>query len=179
MSLTTLGDGRHELVARARAGSAVDAHFVSAEFTLTAAPAGIEIVDGVIDSAVEARRGEFCSAVAQAAAFHRAAAGHRDSCTHRRARSRRRRRSLQRWAVRGSPGAREAAEKPVLASGVFVVEDLAAGLDYGAPFMGRRALDDDNLHPPVIHENLGGGVYRFVFPQNDLRTSLPQGTSLI
>lgn len=175
MSLTTLGDGRHELVARARAGSTVNAHFVSAKFTLTAAPAGIEIVDGLIDSAANVaanfgapllRQPPFTVLLLDTITLRAPAGTFTPEAAF--------------FAALGGAGftwSKEAAEQPVLASGVFVVEDLVAGLDYGAPFLGRRALDDDNHRPPVIHANLGGGVYRFVFPQADLRTQWPEGTT--
>lgn len=170
ISLTTLGDGRHELVARARAGSAVNAHFTSAKFTLTTAPAGIEIVDGVIDSAANTvlprlNQPPFTVLLVDTITLRAPAGTFTPEAAF--------------FAALGGAGytwSMEAAELPVLASGVFVVEDLVAGLDYGVPFQGRRALDDDNLHPPVIDANLGGGVYRFVFPQADLRTSFPQGS---
>ncbi len=165
ISLTTLIDGRQELVARAKAGAKVNAHFTNAAFTLTSAPPGIEVVDGVIDSAVNApspriKQPPSLSLLLDTITLRAPAGTFSPEATF--------------FAALSGPGFTwqvTAAELPVLASGVFVVEDLFAGLDYGYPFSGRRALDDDNNNHPYILEKVGAATYRYVFP--GLETAFP------
>lgn len=172
VSRTTLGDGRHEMIASPRVRNTANAQFATARFSLTEAPAGIEIVDGVVDSTVNVPpvviHQNAVDVVLQDSITLRAPAGTFDP-------------EATFLAGLYGPGftwSAVASEKLVPGSGVFVVEDITAGLSNGAPFDDRAPLSGEGLPDPngyvaEIDEDLGGGLYRFLV--KDLSTPLAPG----